>query len=31
MGKALIATPALSDGMLILRSENLVYAIGANN
>ena len=27
MGKALMATPALSDGMLILRAENYVYAI----
>jgi hypothetical protein len=30
MGKALMATPAISDGMLILRAENQVYAIGAN-
>lgn len=28
MGKALMATPALSDGMLILRGENYIYAIG---
>lgn len=27
MGKALMATPALSDGMLILRAENYVHAI----
>jgi outer membrane protein assembly factor BamB len=27
MGKALMATPALSDGMLILRAENYIYAI----
>ena len=28
IGKALMATPAISDSMLILRAENLVYAIG---
>jgi outer membrane protein assembly factor BamB len=30
MGKALMATPALTNGMLILRAENYIYAIGAN-
>lgn len=30
VGKALMATPALTDGMLILRTENYIYAIGAN-
>ncbi|CAN5563080.1 PQQ-binding-like beta-propeller repeat protein [soil metagenome] len=28
MGQALMATPALSDGMLIVRGENTIYAIG---
>ncbi|MGI8898323.1 MAG: PQQ-binding-like beta-propeller repeat protein [Pyrinomonadaceae bacterium] len=28
MGQALMATPALSDGMLILRTDNHIYAIG---
>lgn len=28
MGKALMATPAISDGLLIVRAENFVYAIG---
>ena len=28
MGQALMATPALSDGMLIVRAENVIYAIG---
>ena len=28
MGKALMATPALSDGVLILRAENYIFAIG---
>jgi outer membrane protein assembly factor BamB len=28
VGQALMATPAISDGMLILRGENTVYAIG---
>ncbi len=28
MGQALMATPAISDGLLIIRSENYVYAIG---
>jgi outer membrane protein assembly factor BamB len=28
MGQALMATPALSDGMIILRGENTIYAIG---
>jgi outer membrane protein assembly factor BamB len=28
VGKALMATPALSDGMLILRAENYIYGIG---
>ena len=30
MGKALMATPAVSDGMLILRAENQIYAIGTD-
>ena len=30
IGKALMATPALSDGMLILRAENNIYAIAAD-
>jgi hypothetical protein len=29
-GKALMATPAISDGMLILRAEDQVYATGPN-
>lgn len=28
MGKVLMATPALSDGLLILRTDNHIYAIG---
>lgn len=28
MGKALMATPALSNGLLILRTDNHIYAIG---
>ena len=28
MGKALMATPALSDGVLILRAENYIFSIG---
>ena len=28
MGQPLMATPAISDGMLILRGENTIYAIG---
>ncbi len=28
MGQPLMATPALSDGLLILRGENTIYAIG---
>ena len=28
LGKAVMATPAISDGLLIVRAENLVYAIG---
>jgi len=28
MGQPLMATPAISDGMLIVRSESFVYAIG---
>jgi outer membrane protein assembly factor BamB len=28
MGQELMATPAISDGLLIVRSENYVYAIG---
>lgn len=28
MGQALMATPAISEGMLIFRAENYVYAIG---
>ena len=28
MGQALMATPAISDGLLILRGENTIYAIG---
>ncbi len=27
MGEALMGTPAISDGMLILRSQNYIYAI----
>jgi len=30
MGTALMATPALSDGMLILRTENYIYAVAAD-
>jgi outer membrane protein assembly factor BamB len=30
MGKAVMATPALSDGVLILRGENYVYALAAD-
>ena len=30
MGQPLMATPALSDGMLIVRGENTIYAIGQN-
>ena len=30
MGKALMATPALSDGVLIVRTENYVYALAAD-
>jgi outer membrane protein assembly factor BamB len=30
MGKALMATPALSDGVLIVRAENLIYALAAD-
>jgi outer membrane protein assembly factor BamB len=28
MGQPLMATPALTEGMLILRGENAIYAIG---
>ena len=28
MGKAVLGTPAFSDGMLILRADNFVYAVG---
>jgi outer membrane protein assembly factor BamB len=28
MGQALMATPAISQGMMVIRSENYVYAIG---
>ena len=28
MGQALMATPALTDGMLIVRAENAIYALG---
>lgn len=28
MGQALMATPAISEGLLIVRSENYIYAIG---
>lgn len=28
MGQALMATPAISDGLLIVRGENTIYAIG---
>ncbi len=28
MGQALVATPAISDGMLIVRTENYIYGIG---
>jgi len=28
MGQPLMATPALAEGMLILRGENAIYAIG---
>ena len=28
MGQPLMATPALSQGMLIVRGENAVYALG---
>jgi outer membrane protein assembly factor BamB len=31
MGQALMATPAISDGVLIVRSENYIYAIGQRN
>lgn len=27
LGQALMATPALSEGMLILRAENYIYAL----
>ena len=28
MGQPLMATPALTEGMLIVRGENAIYAIG---
>jgi hypothetical protein len=28
MGQPLMATPALSDGMLIVRGQNAIYALG---
>lgn len=28
MGQQLMATPALSQGMLIVRAENAIYALG---
>ncbi|MDQ3665597.1 MAG: hypothetical protein M3410_03175 [Acidobacteriota bacterium] len=27
MGQAMMATPAISDGLLILRTDNYIYAI----
>jgi hypothetical protein len=30
MGKALMATPAVSDGVLIVRAENYIYALAAD-
>jgi outer membrane protein assembly factor BamB len=29
MGQPLMATPALAQGMLIVRGENAIYALGA--
>src|SRR5678816_1787286 len=31
MGKAVMATPALSDGVLIVRAENFIYALAADS
>jgi outer membrane protein assembly factor BamB len=31
MGQPLMATPALTEGMLILRGENAIYALGERN
>ncbi|HEY9500523.1 MAG TPA: PQQ-binding-like beta-propeller repeat protein, partial [Pyrinomonadaceae bacterium] len=31
MGQPLMATPAISQGMLIVRGENAIYALGERN